>query len=105
MKTFALALLTLSVQVAFGAGNAKDGQAVYERACKNCHGATGEANPNIVKMMKVEIANLGSPSVQKMSDEELKKIVTDGKGKMPAIHSVTGKSVDDVIAYIRTFKK
>ena len=66
MKTFALALLTLSVQVAFGAGNAKDGQAVYDRACKNCHGATGEANPNIAKMMKVEIANLGSPSVQKI---------------------------------------
>jgi mono/diheme cytochrome c family protein len=37
--------------------------------------------------------------------DELRKIVTDGRGKMPAIHTVTGKSVDDVIAYIRTLKK
>ena len=105
MKIFVFACLALPVAIAFAAGNAKDGQAVYDKSCKNCHGATGQANPNIAKMMKVEIADLGSPAVQKMSDDELKKIVTDGKGKMPAIHSVTGKSLDDLVAYVRTFKK
>lgn len=105
MTKFAFALLAFSVGAAFGAGNAKDGHAVYDRACKNCHGGTGDANPNIAKMMKVEIPNLGSPSVQNLSDDELKKIVTDGKGKMPPIRSVTGKSIEDVIAYVRTFKK
>ena len=55
--------------------------------------------------MKVEIKNLGSHDVQSLGDEDLKKIITDGKGKMQPIHSVTGKSVDDVIAYIRTPQK
>jgi len=105
MRLAILAPLLFSFGVAYAAGNATDGKAVYDRACKNCHGATGVANPGIVKMMKVEIHDLGSPEVQKMSDDELKKIVTDGKGKMPAIHSVTGKSVDDVVAYVRTLKK
>jgi mono/diheme cytochrome c family protein len=89
----------------YAAGNATDGKAVYDRACKNCHGPTGEANPAIVKMMKVEIKNLGSSDVQNMSDDDLKKIVTGGKGKMPPVRSVTGKSVDDVVAYLRTLKK
>lgn len=105
MKVYGLALFALSAVQAFSAGNAKDGQVVYDRACKNCHGATGEANPNIAKMMKVEIPNLGSSGVQSMSDEELSKIVTNGKGKMPPIRTVTGKSVDDVVAYVRTLKK
>ena len=103
MRFFAIAWLAAAA--AFGAGNAKDGQAVYDKSCKNCHGATGQANPNIAKMMKVEIADLGSPAVQKLSDDEMKKIVTDGKGKMPAIRTVTGKSIDDVVAYVRTLKK
>jgi len=95
----------LSCMVAYAAGDAKDGKAVYDQHCKNCHGAAGVANPQIVKMMKTDIPSLGSADVQKMSDEELKKIVTDGKGKMPPMRSVTGKSVDDVVAYIRTLKK
>ncbi len=106
MRTLIIAFLTFSqALVAYGAGNPKDGKAVYDRACKNCHGTTGEANPNIAKMMKVEIKNLGSHDVQALSDDELKKIVTDGKGKMPAIHTVTGQAVDDVVAYVRTLKK
>jgi len=90
---------------AYAAGNATDGKAVYERTCKGCHGATGEANPSLAKIMKVEIPNLGSTDVQKRSDDELKKIVTEGKGKMPPTRTVTGKSVDDVVAYVRTLKK
>ncbi|HTX34134.1 MAG TPA: cytochrome c [Bryobacteraceae bacterium] len=100
-----IAVLTFGSAVALAAGNATEGKAVYDRSCKNCHGATGEANPAIAKMMKVEIANLGSPEVQKMSDADLAKIITTGKGKMQPIRSVTGKSVDDVVAYIRTLKK
>jgi len=105
MRMSIIAFFTCSVATAYAAGNATEGKAVYDRACKNCHGATGEANPSMSKMMKVEIQNLGSSDVQKRSDEELKKIVTAGKGKMPAIHTVTGQSVDDVVAYVRTLKK
>jgi mono/diheme cytochrome c family protein len=98
--------LTLSIgTMAFAAGDATAGKAVYDRACKSCHGAAGVANPSVAKMMKVEINDLGSSDVQAQSDDDLKKVVTDGKGKMHPIKTVTGKSVDDVVAYIRTFKK
>ncbi len=87
------------------AADANAGRAVYDKSCKSCHGADGSANPNMAKMMKVEMLPLGSAQVQALSDEELAKIVTGGKGKMKPVASVTGKSVDDVVAYIRTLKK
>jgi mono/diheme cytochrome c family protein len=95
----------LGAGMLYAAGDAAAGKAVFEKACKNCHGATGEGNPTIAKMMKVEMKPLGSAQVQSLRDDDLKKVVTDGKGKMQPIRTVTGKSVDDVVSYVRTLKK
>jgi len=106
MKLWTLVLaLACALGTVYAAGDATAGKAVYERACKGCHGATGTANPSMAKVMNVEIKDLGSKDVQAMSDDDLKKVVTAGKGKMKPISSVTGKSVDDVVAYVRTLKK
>jgi hypothetical protein len=56
-------------------------------------------------MMKVEMRNLNSPEVQALSDADLKTVITEGKGKMPAVKSVSGTDADNVIAYLRSFKK
>jgi mono/diheme cytochrome c family protein len=99
-----LTLTTLSVTAA-SAADAKAGQAIYTQSCKTCHGPDGAGNPAIAKMMKVEMKDLKSPDVQAMSDADLAKIVTAGKGKMKPVSSVSGASVDDVVAYLRTLKK
>ncbi len=101
-----LSLLTLiATGLSLAAGDATAGKAAYDKACKSCHGADGTPNPAIAKSMKVDMLHLGDPAVQKMSDDELKGITTGGKGKMKGSKSVTGKSVDDVVAYMRTLKK
>lgn len=99
-----LAFVCLSVATAFAA-DAKAGQAAYDRSCKSCHGPDGTANPAIAKMMKVEIKDLKSPDVQGMSNDDLKKIITTGKGKMRPVTSISGASGDDVVAYIHTLKQ
>ena len=98
-------LVAASAGAALAAGDAAAGKAVYDKSCKTCHGADGTANANIAKMMKVDIKNLGSAEVQALSDADLKKIVTDGQGKMKPIKVVTGKDLDNVIAYVRSLKK
>jgi hypothetical protein len=40
-----------------------------------------------------------------MSDDDIKKIITNGKGKMRPVTAVTGAAQDNVIAYIRSLKK
>ncbi len=61
-------------------------------------------NPAVAKMLKVDMRDLKSAEVQAMSDDDLKKIITDGKGKMKPVASASG-SAADVVAYIRTWKK
>jgi mono/diheme cytochrome c family protein len=87
------------------AGDATAGKAVYDKSCKGCHGASGAPNAAIAKSMKADMLDLGDGAVQKMGDDELKSFITNGKGKMKAIKSVGGNSADDVVAYMRTFKK
>jgi len=98
-------LLTISAGLAVAAGDAAAGKAVYDKSCKTCHGATGVANPNIARMMKVDIKDLGSAEIQKMSDADFKTAITEGKGKMKPVKGVAGKDLDNVVAYVRSLKK
>ena len=98
-------LLTISLSPAMAAGDSVAGKAVYDKSCQTCHGATGVANPKIAKMMKVDIKDLGSTEIQKMSDEDLKETITKGKGKMKPVKTIVGKDIDNVVAYVRSFKK
>ena len=87
------------------AADAKAGQEVFAKSCKSCHGADGSGNPAIAKMMKVDMRSLGSAEVQALSDGDLGKIITDGKGKMKPVKTVAGSDADHVVAYIRSLKK
>jgi hypothetical protein len=69
------------------------GKAAYDRACKSCNGSDGTANPKIAAAMKVDIRDLGSNEVQGVSDEQLKAIITEGKGTMKPTKSVSGADV------------
>ena len=90
---------------AASAADAKAGEAVFTKSCKSCHGADGTPNPAIAKAMKVEMKNLGSAEVQAQSDADLAKIISEGKGKMKPVKTVSGPAVDNVVAYVRTLKK
>jgi mono/diheme cytochrome c family protein len=106
MRIILTALTLAALSVAAGsAADATAGKAVYDKSCKTCHGADGTANPAIAKMMKVDMKNLGSAEVQAMSDDDIKKIVTGGKGKMKPVTAVSGAGLDDVVAYVRSLKK
>ena len=56
-------------------------------------------------MMKVDVPDLKSPAVQGLSEDDMKKVITDGKGKMKPVKTVSGPAVDNVVAYVRTLKK
>ncbi len=91
--------------IALAAGDAKAGAEVYGKACKSCHGADGNPNAAVAKMMKVEMKHLGDPAVQSQPDSKWQEVITGGNGKMKAIKSVEGKQVADVIAFAKTLKK
>ncbi len=98
------ALLAVGQSITFGA-DAKAGKAAYDKSCRSCHGVDGTPNPAIAKTLKVEMRDLKSPEVQSISDDELKRIITEDKGKMKPVKTVSGAAVDDVVAYLRSLKK
>jgi mono/diheme cytochrome c family protein len=105
MKIILIAIGGISLAAGAYAADAKAGAAVYDKACKSCHGADGTPNATVAKMLKVDnMKDLKSPEVQKMSAADLKKVITEGQGKMKPITTVTGGSIDDVIAHVKTLK-
>ncbi len=102
MRTIAIVFVAAC---GLGFAGAPEGKAVFEAKCQPCHGASGEGKAAIAKMFKVEMHPLGSKEVQSKTDAEFKKIITMGNGKMKPVSGVSGKQMDDLIAYVRTLKQ
>ncbi len=88
-----------------GKGDAAAGKAVYTKRCATCHGAAGEGKEAIAKMLKVEMRHLGSKEVQARTDTDLRKVITEGNGKMKPVTGLNEKELADLLAYLRTFTK
>jgi len=90
---------------AFAAGDAAAGKEVFSKKCASCHGAAGEGKETIAKQLKVEMRPLGSKEVQAKSDDDLKKGILEGVGKMKPVAGIDAKTADDLVAFMRTLKK
>jgi cytochrome c5 len=54
---------------------------------------------------KLNVKDIGSPEVQKMTDAQLTEIVAKGKNKMPAYDGkLTADQIKALVAHMRTFK-
>ena len=105
MKATRLVLLLAIVAMVLAplAAFAADGAAVYKAKCASCHGPDGKGETSIGKSMKLR--GLGSADIQKITDADLTKVISDGKGKMPAYKGkLSAEEIKALIAYIRTLK-
>jgi mono/diheme cytochrome c family protein len=88
------------------AGEAKAGKAQYDKLCASCHGADGKGNPAMAKAMGAKGLDLTTPEVKKAKDEELLKVIVDGRGKMPPSgKNLTKAEQKDVLEYMRSLAK
>jgi mono/diheme cytochrome c family protein len=99
-------VITLWGGVALGqAGDVAAGKVVYDKKCRICHGDDGEGNPDVAKKLKAEQKPLWSDDIQKKSDADFKKTITEGTGKMKPPKNVSDTDISNVIAFVRTLKK
>jgi len=87
------------------AGDATAGKDVYLKKCKACHGEDGNGNEGMAKLLKVTFSPMSSDEVQSKSDADIKKIIVEGKDKMKPVKDISDTDINNVIAYLRTFKK
>lgn len=96
-------ITTLIIAAAFifatAAFAAVDGAAVFKQKCIACHGANATG-----------ARDLGSPLVQKLTDEQLADFIANGGPSKKPAHCFKGKGLTDaevnaLVTYIRSIKK
>ena|SRR2546425_8894932 len=88
------------------AGEAKIGKATYDKLCVSCHGADGKGNPAMAKALGEKGLNLTSKETAKLSDDDALKVITEGRGKMPAAGKGLSKQEQkDLLGYVRSLAK
>jgi mono/diheme cytochrome c family protein len=105
MAVLLLGFVVSSYGVAAAAGNAEEGKAVFLKHCASCHGTDGLGKEAVAKMMKTTIPPLPSKQVQALSDDDLKKSITEGKGKMKPLKDASATDVTNLVAFIRSLAK
>lgn len=99
----ALAVLGAGIATAQSSGSDKGAQ-VFKTKCAMCHGQDGKGQTAMGKANHLK--DLASSDVQSVHDSDLKNIIENGKGKMPAYKGkLTDEQVEQVVAYLRTLKK
>jgi mono/diheme cytochrome c family protein len=88
----------------FPAGAAPGAQETFKAKCASCHGPDGSAATTVGKVLKAR--DLRSAEVQKHSDAELYKLISDGKGRMPPYKDkLSVADISSLVAYIRGLAK
>jgi cytochrome c6 len=92
----ALTFFVVSIlQAAIPAPDAAAASATFRTKCAMCHGQDG-AGSTVGKSMNVP--DLRSPTVQKLTDAQLAQVIADGKGGMPPFKS--SLSEDEIHALV-----
>ncbi len=85
---------------------AKGGKATYDKLCSSCHGADGKGNPAMAKAFGEKALNIATKETGRKKDEELLKVITEGKGKMPASGKALSKQEQkQLLDYMRALGK
>ena len=83
---------------------AQDAASTYKAKCSACHGADAKGDTPVGKKMGIQ--DLASPEVQKMSDDELAGVISDGKNKMPSYKkSLKPDQIKDLVGFVRSLAK
>jgi mono/diheme cytochrome c family protein len=85
------------------AATAERGQAVFATFCRPCHGPAGKGDGMVAQRGFPPPPSLAAAQAQKLSDDEIFRIVSQGRKNMPA-HAAQIAETDRraVIAWVRT---
>ncbi len=104
MKKIYLPLLAVILCAQAAPSFAGEPAEVYKAKCATCHGKDQKGNPAMAKMFKVEPAAMDLTALTK-SDEDLAKVITDGRGKMPAFKDkLSAEEITGVVSYLKGSK-
>lgn len=100
-RLFVVSAIAVTLAVPFAAFG-QDAAATFKSRCVPCHAADGSGNTPMGK--KIGAKALGSAEVQKLTDADLQKVITNGKGKMPSFGTkLSPEQVGELVKLVRSF--
>ena len=106
-RTLSLLLLLAAPAVAH-AGDAEKGKILYSSRCAFCHGASGKGDGVAAAALKPPATNFTSAEFWKSATPQTLKAAiengTPGTAMVAFKASLNAEQVDDLLAYLQTFK-
>jgi len=79
------------------------GKALFDITCSPCHGVDGKGDGLIAQKYLPETADLTTPDIQSLTDDEMFLVITNGKNRMPGWQeNLSPGDTWDIINYVRT---
>ena len=79
------------------------GKVVFMDQCSVCHGADASGKTDMAKSLGVTIPDFRSSLVQSLTDADIRRVITEGKGTMPPLGNLGEGNFTNLIAFIRSF--
>jgi len=102
------AAFALSLASTAGAGDAKKGKIAYTSRCAFCHGPGGKGDGPAAAQLRPPPTNFTTPDFWKnATSDTIKTVIQNGKQGTPMLSfkaSLNTEQIDDLIAYLQTFK-
>ena len=99
-----LFLFAIPHSAAAQAGNADEGQKLFETNCSKCHGPDGSGDTAIGKAVGAK--DLRLPESLKLTDAQIFTQIDQGKNNMPPFGGTLDKAkINDLVAYVRALGK
>jgi len=96
-----LALFLVAPGAFAATGSASAGKATFKSRCAICHGADASGNNAVAKSLG-GIPDLRSKRIQALTDVEIQRVITEGRGKMPPQGNLSKSDIANLIAFIRS---
>lgn len=102
------ACVWLAFATAARAGDPTKGKSIYDGRCAFCHGASGKGDGVAGAALKPPATNFATPDFwQNTKLETIKSFIENGKpgtAMMAFKASLSAEQIDDLLAYLQTFK-
>ena len=103
LKTVLLILIVLASPNLLGQSKDDPGQKIFSTTCASCHGENGSPTPVGESLYAPD---LREDEVQRKSDGDLQKIVSEGVNSMPSFKgTLPPKDIQSVVGYLRELAK
>jgi mono/diheme cytochrome c family protein len=87
-------------------GDSTKGKLIYETNCLVCHGERGKGDGVIGAALRPPPTDLTGPGARAKSDKDLRTIIQEGRGVMPAWKTrIKEQEIQDLLVYIRSLSE